>query len=325
MSHRIATPALATAIVVATCGTSVAVLRAAAPAKPSMTALEMTAYRAIGARHPDPAVRNGDHLAERLLGPEERAILKDSGSEALLAALAMDTEQAWVSLGKRGTLARAVHVRTRYIDDVLREALRTGTTQIVNLGAGLDSRAYRFADAARPVRFFELDLPQTQAYKKRRVGEILGSLPSHVTFVPIDFASQDIATVLAAAGYDRRTKAFFIWEGVTMYIPEAAVDATLRFVATHAAPGSQIVFDYFLERALRAPTASLQDTQTRVAAAGEPFVFGMPGEDASAFVKQRGLAIISDSGYGDLSARYLSNGTFFPARSANRICVAAIP
>ncbi len=130
-----------TAVVVVIGGMAAAVICMAQAGRPSATALEMTAYRAIGAKHPDDSIRNGDQLAERLLGPEERAILKETGSEAVLAALAMDTERAWASLGSRSTLARAVHVRTRHIDSVLEESLRTGTSQVVNLGAGLDSRA----------------------------------------------------------------------------------------------------------------------------------------------------------------------------------------
>ena len=158
-------------------------------------------------------------------------------------------------------------------------------------------------------RVFELDLPVTQEYKKKRVREILGSLPGHVTYVPIDFAKQDLAMVPDSAGFDRKARSLFIWEGVTMYIPEPAVDATLRFVATNAAPGSRIVFDYFLESGLRAPTPSLRETTSRVAAVGEPFVFGMPGDDARSFVKQRGLTVVTDFGYGELGTRYLPSQT----------------
>ena len=150
-----------------------------AQAQPSATALEVAAYRAIGARHPDPAVRNGDDLAERLLGPAERAILLAGGAEAVVKALDMNTDAAWASLGNRSVFARGVHIRTRHIDEVLGDSLTAGIEQIVLLGAGLDSRAYRF-DALRRMRVFELDLPQTQEYKKSRVREVLGSLPGHV-------------------------------------------------------------------------------------------------------------------------------------------------
>lgn len=311
-------------IILLICGIAAAAMPAAQTGRPSATALEMTAYRALGAKHPNPTIRNADRLAEPFLGVEERRLLKEAGSDILLAALAMDTESAWATLGNRSALARAVHVRTRHIDDVVENSLNTGISQIVNLGAGLDSRAYRI-DALRSGRVFELDLPATQEYKKKRVREILGSLPGHVTYVPIDFAKQDLAIVLNSAGFDRKAKSLFIWEGVTMYIPESAIDATLRFVATNAAPGSLIVFDYFLESGLPAPTPSLRETTGRVAAVGEPFVFGMPGDDARSFVKQRGLTVVTDFGYGELGTHFLPEGSNLPARSVNRICTAAVP
>ena len=292
--------------------------------RPSATALEVTAYRAIGARHPDPAIRNADVLAERLLGPDERAILKETGSGTVLDALAMDTDRAWASLGSRSVFARGVHIRTRHIDEVLVESLKAGSTQVVILGAGLDSRAYRFGDALGGARVFELDLPQTQEYKKARVRDVLGSLPAHVTYIPIDFTKQDLATVLRAAGYDTTRKTTFIWEGVTMYIPEAAVDATLRAVATNAAQGSRIAFDYFTERALRDSPPALREISKNVAAVGEPFVFGMPGDDARAFVTLRGYSVLSDFGSADLGVRFLPKGNTMPTPSANRLCVAVV-
>ena len=292
--------------------------------RPSATALEAAAYRVLGSKHPDPAIRNADVLAEKLLGPAERAILKETGSGIVLEALAMDTERAWTALGTRTFFARGVHVRTRHIDDVLAESLRAGATQVVILGAGLDSRAYRFGDALRGVRVFELDLPQTQNYKKTRVREVLGSLPAHVTYAPIDFATQDLATVLKGAGYDPAKRTLFIWEGVTMYVPEAGVDATLRAIAANAARGSRIVFDYFTERALRDRQSVLAPVASNVAAVGEPFVFGMPGDDARAFVSARGFSVVSDFGSADLGEKYLPKAFAMPSPSANRLCVAEI-
>ena len=292
--------------------------------RPSVTALEAAAYRVLGSKHPDPAIRNADVFAEKLLGPAERAILKESGSTIVLDALAMDTERAWTALGTRTFFARGVHVRTRHIDDVLAEHLRAGVTQVVILGAGLDSRAYRFGEAMRGVRVFELDLPQTQNYKKARVREVLGSLPAHVTYTPIDFATQDLAAVLKSAGYDASKRTLFIWEGVTMYVPEAGIDATLRAVATNAARGSRIVFDYFTERALRDRESVLVPIAKNVAAVGEPFVFGMPGDNAAAFVSARGFSVVSDFGMAELAQKYLPKAFAMPSPSANRLCVAEI-
>ena len=293
--------------------------------RPSVTALEVAAYRAIGAKHPDPSIRNEDRIAEQLLGLEERTILKESGASMVLDALTMETERAWSSLGTRSVFARGVHVRTRHIDDVLLDSIKNDITQIVILGAGLDSRAYRFGEALRGVRVLELDLPQTQEYKKKRVREVMGGLPGHVAYVPIDFAKQSLDAVLDAGGYDRKRTTLVLWEGVPMYLPEAAVDATLRAVVRNGASGSRIVFDYFLESALQSRTSALRDVSKIVAAVGEPFVFGMPGQDASAFVTARGLKVLSDFGSADLGARFLPKGSNLPTPSANRVCTAVVP
>ncbi|HEX2442758.1 MAG TPA: SAM-dependent methyltransferase [Vicinamibacterales bacterium] len=307
----------------------VAVLPAVEPGKPSLSALEVTAYRAIGAKHPDAAIRNGDSLAERFLGPDERALLKKGGSESILAALEMATEPAWESLGIRRVFAFAIHTRTRHIDAVFADALAGGARQVVLLGAGLDSRAYRAPDGVRQTRVFEVDFPPTQEYKKKRVREILGSLPSHVTYVPIDFTKEDLATVLARAGYDRAVKTIFVWEGVTFYLPEEAVDATLRFVASNAAPGSRIVFDYFLASGLKTPTSALKDTMKRLEAVREPLIFGLPDEDPEGFVTRRGLAIDSNRRMRELMLLYLPKAQLAAAKdlAAARayICTATVP
>jgi methyltransferase (TIGR00027 family) len=315
-------PAAAVALAV------IAILDAVEPGKPSLSALEVTAYRAIGAKHPDPAIRNGDSLAERFLGPDERAILKKGGSDVVLAALDMETEAAWESLGIRRVFSFAIHTRTRHIDSVFADALAAGTRQVVILGAGLDSRAYRAPDAVRQTRVFEVDFPPTQEYKKKRVLELLGSLPSHVTYVPIDFTKEDLGTVLAKAGYDRALKTIFIWEGVTFYLPEEAVDATLRFVATNAAPGSQIVFDYFLASGLKTPTAPLKDTMKRLEAVREPLIFGLPDEDPEGFITRRGLSIDSNRPMRELMVLYLPKAQLAAAKdlAAARafICTAVV-
>jgi methyltransferase (TIGR00027 family) len=300
------------------------VIRAVEPGKPAVTALETTAYRAIGAKHPDPNIRNGDYLAERFLGTEERAILKAEGSETVLAALELETVAAWKSLGPGIAFATAVHVRTRHIDEMFKESLAAGATQVVILGAGLDSRAYRFGEALRGSRVFEVDFPPTQEYKKKRVQEILNGLPPHVAYVPIDFTKDDLGTVLRQAGYDTTKKTVFVWEGVTFYIPETAVNGTLAFVASNSAPGSRIVFDYFLESALK--SASIVALNKRLTALGEPLIFGIPDDNRDGFIARQGLRIISEVGTNELRRRFLPLGLVdASAPSANYVCTAEVP
>ena len=132
--------------------------------------------------------------------------------------------------------------RCRYIDDILEKCLDIGIEQVVILGAGLDSRAYRFERLKGQGRVFEVDEPTTQAAKIARVKRIFGEVPGHVTYVPIDFNGETLDK-LVESGYQRGSKSLFIWEGVVAYLQPEAVDATLAWVRSNSAPGSVIVFD----------------------------------------------------------------------------------
>jgi len=172
-----------------------------------------------------------------------------------------------------------VNARTKHIDGLLKEAAKDGLEKVLILGAGFDSRAYRFQKHLPKVKFFELDLPATIAHKEATVRQIFGKAPKNVTYVPIDFNTQDLGTVLKAKGYHSKRKTFIIWEGVTYYLTAEAVDKTLRFFSNHAAPGSAMVFDYMPEPAVKGdykkyPTA--RRAAFRVALAEEPLLSGLP-------------------------------------------------
>jgi methyltransferase (TIGR00027 family) len=147
--------------------------------------------------------------------------------------------------------ARTLLPRTHFIDERLDAAVHDGAKQVVILGAGFDSRAYRFADRLHAARIFEVDQPATQQVKMRRVREAIDKPPSNLSYVPVDFRHDKLGDALANAGYRSDQKSFFIWEGVTMYLPEEAVKETLRWVATNSAKGSAIVFDYTYETMIR--------------------------------------------------------------------------
>jgi methyltransferase (TIGR00027 family) len=116
--------------------------------------------------------------------------------------------------------------------------LQNGAKQLVILGAGFDTRPYRFAELVKDKKVFEVDYASTQEIKKRRLAAASIPIPPNVNFVEIDFKKQSLRDVLSAAGYDASQKAFFIWEGVSMYLAEQAVRETLRAISSYAASGS---------------------------------------------------------------------------------------
>ena len=194
----------------------------------SKTSIYVAAGRAVGAREPDPSVRNPDFLAEQLLGDPAALGVDHPAVRALSLAYDAAMQDPEV-IG----IVRAMMVRTRFIDGALERAIAAGATQVAILGAGFDSHAYRCRELLQGVRVFEVDRPATQALKRQRVNEVLGGSPENLTYVPIDFQHEDLRDVLARHGYDMTQRTFFILEGVTMYVREESVRSTLSFVAAH--------------------------------------------------------------------------------------------
>jgi methyltransferase (TIGR00027 family) len=262
------------------------IFQAVEPELPSKTAVWAAAGRAVGAKHPDALQRNPDDLAIRFLGPRERALLQP---DYPMEALDLDYDASMAQLGY--PLAVAVHTfRTKAFDAALLDALKDDARQVVVLGAGFDSRGYRFQPQLSGVRFIEVDYGPTQEYKKQRVTEVLGVLPQSVLYVPVDFTKDSLLAQLTQAGYSEREKTFFLWEGVTYYLPESAVKDTLQFVRDHSAAGSRIAFDYTLST-----NPNLNNPRTLFARWGEPWLFGFPGGGAAAFVRREGLDVMSDT------------------------------
>jgi len=135
-----------------------------------------------------------------------------------------------------------VAVRSRFAEDALVAAVRGGVRQLVVLGAGLNTYAYRSTLGDR-LHVFEVDHPATQAWKRQRLEDAAIAIPSSLTFAPVDFERQTLAEGLAAAGFDPAQQTFFTWLGVVPYLTEEAVWRTLGFIAS-LPNGAHAVFDY---------------------------------------------------------------------------------
>jgi methyltransferase (TIGR00027 family) len=199
-----------------------------------------------------------------------------------------------------------VVARTRYIDECLLKCAGKAMKQLVILGAGFDSRAYRFAKPLRETKIFEADHPATQARKKQKVKKLLGALPENVTYVPLDFCEEKIYEKLISSGYDEKNKTFFIWEGTTPYITAKAVDETLTFVSLRSGIGSSIVFDYILKSVVQGSCQLEGATSefTYMAKTSEPFILGIQQSDIKSFLYERGFGSVKDVGADDLKKAY---------------------
>jgi methyltransferase (TIGR00027 family) len=194
--------------------------------------------------------------------------------------------------------------RARFIDDAALAALSQGIKQLVILGAGLDTRAYRLP-GIEGVKVFEVDLPSVQNDKKKKVQKYLGRLPENVTFIPIDFDTQSLEAVFSGTSFDPSAPAVFIWEGVTQYITEEAVHRTLEFVGK-SYQGSILLFTYVLKSIIdRSPDFPGADHLMDVVGESSPWTFGLKPASIPALLQPYHLALIADIGNAYYQEKYL--------------------
>lgn len=199
--------------------------------------------------------------------------------------------------GTRGYRASIVG-RARLIEDLVREQVEKGVSQYVILGAGLDTFTQRNPEMTSKVRVFEIDKPETQAWKRKRLLELGWGVSSNLQFVPVDFeAGDDWWEKLAMSGFDAEKPAVIASTGVSMYLTPEANAATLRQIAAFT-PGSTFAMTFMLPLDLLDPEERPQHEMIyeRARAAGTPFI--------SFFRPKEILDLARESGFRDV--RHLS-------------------
>lgn len=256
--------------------------------EPSRTAMAVARARAQHQVADEPRVFT-DPLAVRIVGESGSAVNDfDQGADPDL-------------LRRRRLFVAG---RSRFADDAVAAAIARGTEQIVVLGAGLDTTALRNSHAR--VRFFEVDHPDTQEWKRHRLAETGIAIPASLTFVPVDFERSTLAAGLAAAGFDRTRGALFVWLGVVIYLTGTAVEDTLRYIAEQG-EGAEVVFDYLYPISSRpedATAAQQRERVDQVAAVGEPWLSFYTAEQLRALLLSLGYQRVEDLSASELLGAY---------------------
>ncbi len=239
-----------------------------------------------------------DPFAHRFLRPSLYLVILLSHVPFLASIIRTLIDFTWAGARSSGI------ARTRFIDDLLRESLAEGVEQIVILGAGFDSRAYRISGMEQ-ISVFEVDHPATQEIKKRIMSRALPLIPPFVRFVQTDFNDREFEGLMTFRGPDLARRTFFIWEGVTNYLDERAVDSMLRWIS-RSAPGSRVVFTYVDKRVLEHPE-EFTDTERlfrTLQNSGEPWTFGLNPSLIKGYLAERGLQLLEDLGAHEYRGRY---------------------
>lgn len=242
--------------------------------------------------------------------PESERICYDPIARSLVNGISFTLSKLVIDSGIYARISRGameyITVREGYIDDFLQASLDEGLNQVVILGAGFDTRAYRAAGIEK-TRVFEIDHPATQAVKLKRIRKVIHPLPNNVTFIPIDFNTQTLGERLRAGGYCERNKTLFIWQGVTMYLTPEGVDHTLAFIANHSGPGSTVIFDYFYNETLHnSDRNEMKHTDRILQATGERLRFGIDQDQTEPFLAQCGFCDIHNVTSEDLKQLYFT-------------------
>lgn len=254
--------------------------------KPSQTAWVAAGHRAVHQVLEHGSIFS-DPLALRILGGFAIKIVQDAKGNQ-----------------RKERMRIFIASRTRFAEDALAAAFVDGVRQLVVLGAGLDTFAYRSPYGKR-LRIFEVDHPVTQAWKRRRLRYANISVPRNLTFAPVDFENQDLLQGLISAGFDSCRRTFFSWLGVVPYLTKSAVWATLALIAS-LPNRTHVVFDYGDPPDTRTPAArAYHDVAARyVKAHGEAWLSYFQADNLRANLTALGFSEIEDLGPREIAARY---------------------
>ena len=218
----------------------------------------------------------------------------------------------------------SIVARARFVEDLVVDEVQNGVTQYVILGAGLDTFAQRRRDLAGRVNVFEVDRPETQEWKRRRLTEL--GLPSDLHFVPVDFESgDDWFQRLVEAGFDPKQPAVVASTGVSMYLTREAIMATLRQIAAFA-PHSTLVMSFMLpiEMAEAEIRPGVERAMAGARANGTPFISFFTPDEMLALAREAGFTEARHVSAAALAERYFAGRTdgLRPPNNAEELLVA---
>lgn len=224
--------------------------------------------------------------------PYARTFLRSRGYRFLCSSTAVSRVAHRLFDRGYGGINIQHHLRNRYYESRLERAVADGVRQIIMVGAGYDSLALRYAFDGAVV--FEVDAPPTQA-SKREMLEKAGLTPNAtVEYVPCDFQTDELSTSLREHGLDTSRPSFAVFMGVSYYLTEAAVRATVRELSTVMVEGSELVFDYMDRSVIDGSTkcAGARRAAASVAKRGEPYTFGVGPDDLERLAAETGFEVI---------------------------------
>ncbi|MEO1147868.1 MAG: SAM-dependent methyltransferase [Cyanobacteria bacterium J06638_22] len=202
-------------------------------------------------------------------------------------------------------------LREKHGDNVIADAIASGCKQLLLLGSGYDTRFFRIAALKeKGVATFEVDLPETIADKQKHLVDALGHFPEGLTLIPLDFNHDDLDRIYHH-GFDKTLATAYVWQGVSYYLPKESVSQVLDFIKAQMTPESVLVFDCCspLMTVKNDQIPGIAESLDRLTEIGEPYLFGMYGNEIKAWLEEKGFQDIEILQQDDLEERILRKRT----------------
>ena len=262
--------------------------------KPSGTATEIAFLRALASIDNREEIRGPDVLAELFL-PDDFKL-----------SLNKPSQLKEVTCTRPG-LYEYIIARTKYFDNKMKQALLENVPQIVLLGAGYDTRPYRFINLIKDSKIFEVDVHTTQVHKQEILDSSNIAIPESLVFVSTNFNKGNLKEVLCDAGYRRDQKTLFIWEGVIYYLLPESIDDIFNFIKSNSLAGSTLCFDCIVSSSDILDLYGIKEIieYMRKNHGGEPVRFSIEKGKTASFLSERGYKMIEHLTPGDMEREYL--------------------
>jgi len=254
--------------------------------KISETAIATASLRALACYEYDELVRCKDQLAVLFLPDDKKEPLMKSDLRNMIKKAIPEG------------LYEYVIARTGYFDDLFIHSLKEETSQIVILGAGYDSRPYRFKNLIGNTLIYEVDALATQEHKRIILQNNGVYCHKNIRYVSLDFEQDDLMNVLCNEGFNPLLQTLFIWEGVTFYLNPATVQTILQSLRSNSAEHSILSFDFQnIDN-----EQGLIDTGLKA----EIIRFGIEAETVNGYLKSLGYIVIEHVDSEEMCKRYLT-------------------
>lgn len=259
----------------------------------SETAFAIASLRALSNYESNEEIRTNDNLAEIFI-PEDRknSFLNNDSREMIKKSLPPG-------------LYEYVIARTKYFDAIFIEALANNIDQVVFLGAGFDTRPYRFNHLIKNTKIFEVDEKPTQEHKILLLQTNNISIHRNITFVSNDFETEDFTISLGKNKYDKSKKTLFLLEGVCFYLTHNTVYQMMKLIRENSGAGSRLCFDFQTIQS----NNDLIDTGLK----NETIKFGIKSGEINNFVINNGFIIVEHITSVNMENKFLKlqDGGFF--------------